>query len=85
MNSFIHPEYCSRPQQKKDMEAVGAGPEKDHEDAQRAGASLLSRKVEGVGGLQPGEEKALERPHWGFLVLKRSLPARGGVSFYMGR
>ena len=45
--------------------AVGVGPEEGHKDAQRAGA-LLWRKVEEVGLVQPGEEKALGRPHWEF-------------------
>jgi len=32
-------------------------PEEDHEDDQRAGASLLRRRVEGAGIVQPGEKK----------------------------
>jgi len=38
---------------------VGAGPEEDHEDDPRAGAPLLQGQAEGVGAVQPGEEKTL--------------------------
>jgi len=38
---------------------IGAGPEKGHEDDLRAGAPLLRGQAEGVGAVQPGEEKAL--------------------------
>lgn len=34
---------------------VGASPQEDHEGAQRAGASLLQRQMEGVEIVQPGE------------------------------
>jgi len=34
-----------------------------YKDDQRAGAPLLRRKVEGVGLVWPGEQKALGRPH----------------------
>jgi len=37
---------------------VEAGPEEAHEDDQRAGAPLLRGQAEGVGAVQPGEEKA---------------------------
>ena len=46
------------------------GPEEGHEDDQRAGASLLRRKVEGARFVQPGEEKALGKPHCGLPDLK---------------
>jgi len=36
----------------------GAGPEEGHEDDPRAGAPLLQGQAEGVGAVQPGEEKA---------------------------
>jgi len=35
-----------------------AGPEEGHEDDQRAGVPLLGGQAEGVGAVQPGEEKA---------------------------
>jgi len=38
---------------------VGAGPEERHGDYQRAGVPLLGGQAEGVGDVQPGEEKAL--------------------------
>jgi len=38
--------------------AVGVGPEEGHEDDHRAGAPLLRGQAEGVGAVQPGEEKA---------------------------
>jgi len=37
---------------------VGAGPEEGHEHDPRAGAPLLRGQAEGVGAVQPGEEKA---------------------------
>jgi len=43
--------------------AAGAGPEEGHEDFERAEAPLLCRKFEGIGLIQPGEEKGLGRPH----------------------
>ena len=36
-----------------------AGPEEGHEDDQKAGRPALKGKAEGVGPLQPGEEKAV--------------------------
>lgn len=45
--------------------AVGECLDEGHEDAQRAGAPLQQRQTEGCG-----EEKALERPHYGLPVLK---------------
>jgi len=37
---------------------VGVGPEEGHEDDPRAGVPLLRGQAEGVGDVQPGEEKA---------------------------
>jgi len=37
---------------------VGAGPEEGHEDDERAGVALPRGQAEGVGAVQPGEEKA---------------------------
>jgi len=45
-------------------------------------APFLLRKSEGVGLVQPGEEKAPMRPHHVPLVLERSLQAIGGLTFY---
>jgi len=42
---------------------VGAGPEEGHKNDPRAGAPLLGGKAERVGAVQPGEEKAPERPY----------------------
>ena len=39
------------------------GPKKGHEDDQSAEASLLQRKAEGAGLVQPGEGKAPGKPH----------------------
>ncbi len=52
--------------------AFGAGPEKGHEDDQRAGAPLLERNVEGTGIVCVGEEKALEIAHDSLPRLKGS-------------
>ena len=41
---------------------VGAGPEEEHKNDQRAGAPLLWGKAERVGVFQPGEEKPVGRP-----------------------
>jgi len=47
--------------------------EEGHEDAQKAGASLLRRQAERVGVVQTGEEKASGRPHCSLPVLKQEL------------
>lgn len=59
----LHPERCK---------AVGAGREESQENYQRARASLILRQAEGVGFLQPGEEKALYRCYCSLPVLKGS-------------
>jgi len=38
-------------------------------------------KTEAAGLVQPGEEKALGRPHCGLAVLKQRLQAGGGPTF----
>ena len=43
--------------------AEGERPEKGHKDEQRAGAPSLQRQAERDGLVQPGEEKAMRRPH----------------------
>jgi len=43
--------------------SVGAGPEEGHKNDQKVGTSLLWGKAERVGAVQPGEEKAEERPN----------------------
>lgn len=53
-----------------------SGSRGSHRDAQRAGASLLWRKAEGAGLVQPGKWKAPRRPHCDFPVLLRSLNRR---------
>ncbi|PKU40336.1 hypothetical protein llap_9362 [Limosa lapponica baueri] len=42
---------------------VQVDPEEGHKNDQRNGATLLYGKTERVGVVQPGEEKALERPY----------------------
>ena len=42
---------------------VGVGPEKGHEDDQRAGVPLLWGQAKTAGAVQPGEEKALGWPY----------------------
>lgn len=38
-------------------------PEKGHKDDQKAGEPFLQRQAEGVGVVQPGEDKASGRPY----------------------
>jgi len=47
---------------------VGAGPEEGHKNDLMAEAPLLWEKAEGVGAVQPGEEKAAGRPYSNLLV-----------------
>jgi len=49
--------------------AVGAGSEEGGKDDLRAGAPLLRGKAEGVGAVQPGEEKAAGGPYCSLSVL----------------
>lgn len=57
--SHLHPAWDPRQEQ---HEAVRIGPEKTREMI-RAGALLLGTQAEGVGLVQPEEEKALRRHH----------------------
>ena len=52
---------------------VGAGPEKGHKNEQRAGAPLIRGKVEGVGVVHPGEEKAPGTPYSDLSIYKKGL------------
>lgn len=65
--------------------AVGVGPEKGYRDEQRARAHLLWRKVEGNELVQPGEQKALRRPHYRLPVLEGSLINWREINIYRGR
>jgi len=53
--------------------AVGVDPEEGHEDAQIAEAPLLQGQAEGIGHIEPGEEKAAVRPHCVLPILEGSL------------
>ena len=64
-------------------DAVGVDPEEGHKDDQRAGAPLLWGKVEGVGFVQSGEQKAPGRPHCGLPILKGTLQGRRGATLYI--
>ena len=71
-----HLEYCVQvwsPQHRKDVEFFGESPEEGHKDDQRAGAPPLERQAEGAEPIQPGEEKAVRRPHCSLPVFKRGL------------
>ena len=59
------------PQNRKGHGHVGAGPEEGHQNDQRAGILHLRGKNEGVGTVQPGEEKTADRPYC-------RLPVTGG-------
>jgi len=54
---------------------VGVGLEEGHKNDQGAGA-LLQGQAERVGGVQPGEEKAVGRPYCGLSVIKGGLQER---------
>jgi len=63
---------------------VGAVLEEGHKNDQRAGAPPLWGKAEGVGAVQPGEEKAAGRPYWGLSVLKGGLQETWRRTFTRG-
>ena len=52
---------------------AGVGPEDGHKNDQRDGTPILRGKAERVGAVQPGEEKALERPCSSILVSEGGL------------
>jgi len=53
-----------------------------HKDDQRDGAPHLEGKAEGLGAVQPAEEKAAGRPYSSLLVLERGLQKRWGRTFH---
>jgi len=61
---------------------VGACPEEDHKNDQKDVPTLLSRKAERVGAVQPGEEKAVRRPYSSLPVPERGLQESWRVTFY---
>jgi len=62
--------------------AEGERPEKGHKDEQRAGAPSLQRQAERDGLVQPGEEKAMRRPHCSLpQYLKRYYKKEGNLPF----
>ena len=61
----------------------GAGREEGHRNDQRAGTPLLWSKVERVGAVHPGEEKALGRPHCS-LPVPEGAYKKAGEGLYKG-
>ncbi|KAJ7399414.1 hypothetical protein BTVI_115763 [Pitangus sulphuratus] len=55
---------------------VRVGLEEGHKDDQKAGAPSLGRQSERSGVVQPGEEKAVRRPHCSLPVLKGDFAKR---------
>ena len=74
-----------RPPTQEGHGAVGAGPEEDHKDDQRAGAPPLRGQAERAGTLQPGEEKAPVGPNSGLPVPEGGLQESCGRTSWMAR
>ncbi|KAF4795424.1 hypothetical protein TURU_093425 [Turdus rufiventris] len=67
----LHPALLSPPYE---HEIVAASPEESHEANKRTGTHIPQRQAEQVGAAQPGEGKAVWRPHNNLKYLK---PSRG--------
>jgi len=61
---------------------VGACPEEGHKNDPRDGTALLWGQAERAGAVQPGEEKALRRPHSNLAVTEGDLQESWGGTFY---
>lgn len=69
-------DYCVQvlvPRAQERRRQTGEGPEKDHEDEQRAGEPALCGRTEGDRSFLHREEKAQRGPHYSILVLTEQL------------